>query len=70
MSIALRLKLGKKIRSLRLKANLSQEKLAELAGVGYKHIQEMEGKRPASTKIDTLAKIAKALGTTASKLLE
>ena len=70
MSISLRLKLGKNIKSLRLEAKLTQEQLAELSGVGYKHIQEIEGKHPASTKIDTLEKIAKALRTTPANLLE
>jgi len=53
-------RIGLRIKELRTSANLSQEKLAELAGVGQGHIARIEqGKY--STGIDVLAKIAEAL---------
>ena len=50
-------RIGKRIAELRHKAGISQEKLAELSGVGYSHIARIEMGRY-SVGIDTLAKIA------------
>lgn len=52
---------GKKLKDLRLKAKLTQEQLAEKAGLEYKYIQMLEGKTPPSPTLRTLAKIAQAL---------
>jgi len=60
MSTDIKYKLASRIRELREKCGYTQEKLAELSGIDYKHIQLLEGKHPSSSKIDTLEKIAKA----------
>lgn len=61
MDKELRLKLGKKIRSLRRKIGLTQETLAEMTDIDYKYIQRIEGKNPPAIKIDTIGRLAKAL---------
>lgn len=54
-------RIGKRIAELRYAKKLSQVQLAEMSGVGYSHIGRIElGKY--SVGIDTLAKIAQALG--------
>jgi len=53
--------LGRKVRELRQKAGVTQEKLAALTGIDYKYVQKIEGKNPPAIRIDTLEKIAKAL---------
>jgi len=60
--------LGKRIRVARLKAELSQERLAEMVGLTSQHISHTE---VASTKISlpSLVKIANALRTSVDKLL-
>jgi transcriptional regulator with XRE-family HTH domain len=65
----IRLKLGKKIKALRQECKYTQEKLAELAGIDYKYLQRIEGKTPPAVKIDTIEKLAKALNTNPSDLL-
>jgi transcriptional regulator with XRE-family HTH domain len=57
------------LRRLRQKRKLSQEKLSELAGVDYKHIQRLESKNPCDVKLSTLYKLAKAFNMSPSKLL-
>ena len=51
------------------KKKLTQQKLSELANIDYKYLQKIEGKTPPSLRIDTIEKIAKALGVTPSNLL-
>jgi len=65
----IRVKAGKKIKELREKYGFTQEELAEKADIDYKYLQRVEGKKPPNLKIETLAKIAKALKTTPAKLL-
>ena len=65
-----RIKLGKQIRKLRENAALTQERLAIAVGIDYKYLQKIEGKNPPAVRIDTIEKIAKALKTTPSKLLD
>lgn len=65
----IRLLLGKRIKELRRKQGLTQEKLAELAKIDYKYLQKIEGKSPPAVKIDTIEKLARALESTPSKLL-
>ena len=50
-------RIGRRIAELRHKAGISQEKLAELSGVGSSHIARIEMGRY-SVGIDTLSKIA------------
>lgn len=62
-------KLGAKIRKVRRQKDLTQEKLAELAGVDYTYLNMIEaGKRNPSIK--KLAKIARALSVSLSELLK
>jgi len=60
-------KFGTKIRSLRLKKKLSQEKLAELADLHRTYIGQIEtGKRNVALK--NIAKLAEALGVSIKEL--
>lgn len=65
-----RLRLAKRLRQLRKRYGYSQEHLAERAGIDAKYYQKIEGKKPKAVKIDTLDKIAKALGVPTWKLLQ
>jgi transcriptional regulator with XRE-family HTH domain len=61
--------LAERIKSLRESAGLSQSELAGSAGVTKSAVGMIEtGKRP-YPQADTLARIARALGTTSEKLL-
>jgi transcriptional regulator with XRE-family HTH domain len=62
--------LGKKIRDLRKRKNITQEQLAELVKTSYKYIQRIEGKTPPDIRLSTLRRIAEALKTSPSHLLE
>lgn len=63
--------ISNRIRELRAKRGLTQQKLAEVAGLDYKTIQRLEGKTPRRyPNIDTLEKIARALGINVSELLK
>src|SRR5688500_13520912 len=57
---AIRTRVGRSIRRLRLQRRLSQERLAELAGTSGKHVGEIERARVNAT-LDILAGIAGAL---------
>jgi len=70
MDKAIEKRLSRRIRELRKEKGLTQEKLAELAGVDYKHIQLLEGKNPSVPKLDTVEKIAKAFNISVTKLLD
>ena len=61
--------IGKRIRTYRLQAGLSQEKLAELASCNATYLGEIErGEKSASVKV--IVKIALALQVPLSKLFE
>ena len=68
MRTDIRFKLSKRIRELRKKAGITQERLSELSGIDYKHIQQLEGKDPSASTIRTLEKLAKAFKMTVSEL--
>lgn len=70
METTIRLRVGKKIRDLRKKRGLTQEKLAEFTGIDYKYLQRIEGKNPPNIKLETIAKLAKTLKVNPSALLE
>ena len=70
MKESIRISLGKKIRHYRKKCGYTQEKLSELADIDYKYLQRIEGKTPPALKIDTVEKIAKALGMPAAQLFK
>jgi len=62
--------IGKNIKKLRLKNKLTQEKLAIKAGVPYTTLTKIESgviKKPA---VQTIAKIAKALGVRVDDLIK
>lgn len=59
--VARRRAIGDRIRSARLHANLTQEKLAELAGMDRQAINRIE-QGHASPRLDNLIRIAEALG--------
>jgi transcriptional regulator with XRE-family HTH domain len=63
-------KIAKRLRGLRKQYGYTQERLAELSGVDYKHIQLLEGKNPPAARVDTLEKIAKAFNLAPSELLK
>ena len=64
-----RVKLGERIKALRKRANLTQEQLAEEAGVSVNFIGNVErGESAASVK--TLRRIAKALGVSLKELFD
>jgi len=63
------LKVGLRLKQLRKKHGYTQEKLSELSGVDYKHIQLLEGKKPTCARIDTLEKLAKVFNISLSKFL-
>lgn len=62
-------KFSKRLKELRKKNGLTQEKLAEIADISYKNVQYLESKNPTCPSLITLNKIAKALKVTPSKLI-
>lgn len=69
MRESIRIKLGRKIKHYRNKCGYTQERLSELADIDYKYLQRIEGRYPPALKIDTIEKIAKALGISAKNLM-
>lgn len=61
-------KFGDKVREIRLKRNLSQEKLAFAVKMDLTSINEIE-KGHRSPKLNTIFKLAKALNVSSSELL-
>ena len=71
MAKDIRARFALRLRELRVKANWTQEELAEKADLAYRHIQRLEStKNPPPAKIDTLDKLAKAFRITPAKLLD
>ncbi len=70
MAQDIRLRLAARLRSLRKKYGYSQQRLAELADLDYKHVQLLESKHPPAARLDTLEKLAKAFDISCSKLLD
>ena len=71
MSKDIRIDFAIRLKKLRLKKKWTQEKLAEYADLAYRHIQRLESTtNPPPAKIDTIEKLAKAFGITASQLLK
>lgn len=64
------IRLGKRLKDLRKKKKLTQERLAGLAGLEYKYIQRLESKKPSSPTLNTLEKLAKAFNIRISKLID
>ena len=64
-----RIKLAKRLREIRKKKGLTQEKAAELIGLDLRNYQRMESSAPRATRIDTLDRISEALKIPLGKLL-
>ena len=64
------IRFGNHLKALRRKNKLTQEKLADLAGLEYKYIQRLEGKKPSSPTLNSLEKLAKAFDISISELLD
>ena len=62
--------LSKKIKELRKKQGLTQERLAELTETSYKYIQRIEGKNPPDVRLTTVVRLAKALKVKPAELIE
>lgn len=60
---------GQHLKRLRNKKKMTQEELAYEAGLEYKYIQRLEGKKPSSPTLNTLEKLARAFNISVSKLL-
>jgi transcriptional regulator with XRE-family HTH domain len=58
------------MRALRKKKAMTQEQLAERAGLDYKHVQLMESRNPPSPTLRTLSRVARALNVPAWKLIK
>ncbi len=62
-------RLRTKLRIYRENLGLTQEQLAEKAGIGYKYYQAVEAGRRPNVGLFTLEKISKALGIEAYQLI-
>ena len=69
MNQSIELKFAKQLRELRKEYGYTQEHLAGISGVDYKHIQRLESKNPPAVRIDTLEKFAKAFNISLSELV-
>lgn len=61
---------AERLRSLREQQGLTQQNLAELAEIDYKHVQLLESQNPSSPKLETIEKLASAFKISCSKLLD
>lgn len=62
--------LGKQMRSLRRKHNLTQEQLAIRSHISLKYIQSLEGKKPRNPSLEVLQKLSVGFGVPLWKLLK
>ena len=69
MASTIRLKFAKRLRQLRKRCGLTQQDLAELSDLDYKHIQRLESRFPTDVKLQTIEKLARAFKISCSKLL-
>lgn len=69
MSSDINRRFAKHLRKLRERRGLTQEELAERAGIAYKHLQELEGSDPPSPRLETLDRLARALRVTRAALV-
>ena len=61
--------LSKRIKQLRTKSKITQEDLADLIKTSYKYVQRIESQKPPDIRLSTIERIAKALKTSPSRLL-
>lgn len=64
------LQLGRRVKALRKKQDLTQEELAARSKVSLKHLQKIEGKNPYNASLVTLEKLSKGLGIPMWKLVK
>lgn len=64
------MKIGKYIKEYRNERGMSLRKFSEVCGVSASHLNGLEKGRYEKVNADTLAKIAKGMGLTASELLD
>jgi transcriptional regulator with XRE-family HTH domain len=70
MARDIRRQLANRIRELRAEHEMTQQALAEAAGIDYKSVQRLEAKHPQFyPKLDTLESLAKAFKISASELI-
>ena len=62
--------IGKNIRRVRKKLGFSQDKLSKLAEVSYNTVVKIESGENKNPTLDTLKKIAKALGVSVDDLIQ
>lgn len=63
------LRLAQNLRYLRLRADLTQEQIAEIVGFEFKFYQKLEGGRKPQIKVETVERLAKPFGLEAWQLL-
>ena len=68
-NLSIRQDFAKRLRKLREINNLTQQELAELADLDYKHIQKLESNYPTNVKLETINKLAKAFKMKCAELL-
>ncbi|WP_269540170.1 helix-turn-helix domain-containing protein [Cerasicoccus fimbriatus] len=61
--------LGDRLRQLRARHGLTQEEFAQIAGIGYKFYQDIEGGRKKEIWLSTVERLAAAYGLRAWQLL-
>ena len=66
----IRIRFAKRLKALRKKRHLTQERMAERINIDLRYYQRLESSKPNAIKIDTIDRIAKALKLTPSKLLD
>lgn len=62
--------LGKRVKSLREKHNVTQEELAVRSGISLKYIQRVEGKTPSNIGLEYLEKLSIGFNTPLWELLK
>ncbi len=67
---AIGLRFARRLKQLRKKHKLTQERLAELAAISDKHLQRLESSKPCGVRLVTLDRIAKSLDISLSELLK
>ena len=63
------LRLAENLRYIRLRADFTQEQMAEIAGFEFKFYQKLEGGKKPQIKVETVERLAKPFGLEAWQLL-
>ncbi len=63
------LRFANALKKLRKSKGLTQEALAQRAGVDYKYLQKLEGRNPSSPTLATMEKLANGLDVTLVELV-